>query len=395
MLVYTPIDMSSMDAMRVSESINRSELEIFNTLKADEFVHDLVDRGVSLTEQVVREINKLLLHELRSDAGEFRQGPVELPGAPFEPPTASDVPELVHELCEMYPLGEALHPVVQAAWVHGQLTLIHPFCDGNGRTGRLLQDLTLLRRGLLPVGIPPAQRDDYYGALESGDRGAWDQIVEMLADLELKMIARTESIAREPEKRTAWITRLASAAAQKATDTQHKKYLVWRQQMQQVTDAFRQAADELDQASNVIGASFKDFGVMDFESWQQICRHGSINRSWHFTVLSFAEGQAFYKSIGYAKRHLTKPWDSFEPEWDTVGLYFTGIPIPSGDRPDFSNYDDPHIRLREILFLERGMIAMKQVPAEDRWEQGSETSVAEVVENFFIDVFERKAGLGA
>jgi Fic family protein len=112
-----------MDAMRINESIGRGEQEIYNTLKADELVHDAVESGILLTEQIIREINRLLMEELRADNGQFRVGQVDLPGAPQQPPAAGDVPPLVRRLCEMYPLGESLHPVVQAAWLHAQFTL--------------------------------------------------------------------------------------------------------------------------------------------------------------------------------------------------------------------------------------------------------------------------------
>lgn len=388
-----------MDAMRINESVNRGELEIRNALIADEFVHEAVGTGLALNEQLIREVNRLLIYELRQDAGEFRAGCVELPGAPFLPPDPGDVPDLVNQLCNLFSTSEALHPLMQAAWLHGQFTLIHPFSDGNGRGGRLLQDWALMRRGYMPVGIPPSRRDDYYAALESADRGNWDDFVEMLCMLELDVIKRVVAIAEEPEQRATWIGALAAAAAEKHANTQHKQYIVWRQRMESVAQAFKQAADELDAASSVIGTNYRDFGVVDFRDWDSMCRKGIIDRSWLFSMLFFAEGHAFYKTITFFKRHEALPCDPFDWNRNAIGLFLTGneaVP-PDGPspRPNFIRYEDPHIRLREIVFVDDIMYVYRQPDPEADWECSDDFTLSETVEEFFTDVFGRKAGLGA
>lgn len=104
-----------MDAMRIKESIGKGQREILNALMCDEFIIDAVDRGVSVNESLVREINRLLLQDIDSEAGQFRTINVELPGAPFLPPEPTEVPSLVARLCEVFSLSESLHPIVQAA----------------------------------------------------------------------------------------------------------------------------------------------------------------------------------------------------------------------------------------------------------------------------------------
>lgn len=383
-----------LDAMRINESINRSEREILNTLKADEFIHNAVEQTIPLDERLIREINRILLEEIRQDAGQFRKGSVELPGAPFQPPDASDVPALAHQLCELFPHGEPLHPVVHAAWIHAQFTQIHPFSDGNGRGGRLLQDWALIRRGFLPVGIPPSQRDDYYGALENADQGRWDDLVELLSVLQLSMISKVESIVEESQRRATFIHRLASAAAAKDKNTRHKSYLVWRRRVELISNTFSQACKELDLASDVIGATFHDYGVLDFREWEKICKHGYIDRSWAFSMLFFAEGHPFYKSIAFLRRHIPIPSvDHFEPPRDSVAVYFTGSEAPDGQKPKFSRYDDPHIRLREILLLDDRQYVYHQLSPDEDWRLSEFENATSLVEQFFIDVFSRKAGL--
>ncbi|MGI8751534.1 MAG: Fic family protein [Acidimicrobiales bacterium] len=75
-------------------------------------------------------------------------------GAAFVPPPESELGELLADLCSFCD-GEGLSPLVQAALAHAQFETIHPFIDGNGRTGRALVQVILRRRGLAPSYVPP------------------------------------------------------------------------------------------------------------------------------------------------------------------------------------------------------------------------------------------------
>ena len=75
-------------------------------------------------------------------------------GAEFVPPPPEDVDRLLADLCHAMN-DETLSPLVQAALVHAQFETIHPFEDGNGRTGRALVHVLFRRRGLAPRFVPP------------------------------------------------------------------------------------------------------------------------------------------------------------------------------------------------------------------------------------------------
>ena len=74
--------------------------------------------------------------------------------ADYVPPAPQHVPALLDDLAE-YCNDQVISPIVQAAVVHAQFESIHPFIDGNGRTGRALIHLILRRRGLAPQLVPP------------------------------------------------------------------------------------------------------------------------------------------------------------------------------------------------------------------------------------------------
>ena len=102
-------------------------------------------------------------------------------GADFVPPPPEHVSALLDDLCEAIN-DDRLPPIVQAALVHAQFETIHPFDDGNGRTGRALIHVVLRRRRVASEYLPPvsvllaAAKDRYIEGLTAfrGDNvSAW------------------------------------------------------------------------------------------------------------------------------------------------------------------------------------------------------------------------------
>jgi len=102
-------------------------------------------------------------------------------GADFVPPPPEEVRTLLEDLCA-FGAEEHLPPLVQAGLMHAQFETIHPFMDGNGRTGRALVHVMLRRRGLAPSYVPPvsvvlaADRSRYIRGLtafRTGDVDGW------------------------------------------------------------------------------------------------------------------------------------------------------------------------------------------------------------------------------
>ncbi len=102
-------------------------------------------------------------------------------GADYVPPPPEEVHPLMDDLGRF--CNSDLHPpLVQAAIAHAQFETIHPFADGNGRTGRALLQIVLRRRGLAPEFVPPVsivlfrRRDSYIQGLtdfRAGRVGDW------------------------------------------------------------------------------------------------------------------------------------------------------------------------------------------------------------------------------
>ena len=107
-------------------------------------------------------------------------------GADFVPPPPEQVAKLLADLCE-FCNSDHLPPLIQAAVAHAQFETIHPFEDGNGRTGRALIHVLLRRRGLAPSYVPPisvvlaANKDRYIDGLTQYRDGDLDEWIERFA----------------------------------------------------------------------------------------------------------------------------------------------------------------------------------------------------------------------
>jgi Fic family protein len=124
----------------------------------------------------------------REGPGQFREHDIRTLSGGMKPPPWPLVParmtDWVEQVCRLPGSvtdtgGGALMEAVGA--IHGEFERTHPFIDGNGRTGRLLLNLVLVRLGLPPVVIMKRQRDTYLAALRRADRGDAGPLGELLA----------------------------------------------------------------------------------------------------------------------------------------------------------------------------------------------------------------------
>lgn len=127
------------------------------------FAVDSVDEGSPITVDLIQEVHRRLLQgtQLVNLAGQVRTTQNWIGGssynpcsAAFVPPPPQHVPDLLTDLCA-FASSDELPAVAQAAIAHAQFETIHPFADGNGRTGRALIHLVFRSRGLARRVLPP------------------------------------------------------------------------------------------------------------------------------------------------------------------------------------------------------------------------------------------------
>lgn len=182
------------DGLTVAKSL-RDHLWAVNLSVASERVDAWAHEASPISEAQILELNAILLRGIDElGAGAYRKVSVYLTGAPFEPPPPEAVPSMMHEfsawLAEPHADGE---PIVFAAEMHAWFETIHPFVDGNGRAGRLLVDLALLKRGFIRALVRAEERDRYRDALKRAQAaGELSPLVRLIADSVGKMLAEHE-----------------------------------------------------------------------------------------------------------------------------------------------------------------------------------------------------------
>jgi fido (protein-threonine AMPylation protein)/transcriptional regulator with XRE-family HTH domain len=159
------------DGLTIAGKSIQEHLEAINHDEAIDFIRELVESKLPLTEYRLKQIHHLVLKGIdRKNAGVYRSVPVRIGGSSHVPPEPFEVPRLMEELFAFYEVEKKrMHPVLLAAEMHERLVTIHPFIDGNGRTARLLMNLILLRNGYTIAILKgnKTSRMNYYKALEA------------------------------------------------------------------------------------------------------------------------------------------------------------------------------------------------------------------------------------
>ena len=165
--------------------------EVYNYVQALEYGLERLDT-LPISLRLVKELHEKLMAGVRGEQatpGAFRrsQNWIGEPGctlntASFVPPPVTEMHDSLNEWELYIHSNDELPPLIQLALIHYQFEAIHPFLDGNGRIGRLLNALLLIHWELLPVPLLylsayfEQHRTEYYDLLTAvSQRGAWKE----------------------------------------------------------------------------------------------------------------------------------------------------------------------------------------------------------------------------
>ena len=143
----------------------KDHLEAVGHKEAFDYVRELVKENAPLTESTIKKIHYLVLADKKDDRGAYRRVPVRIMGAHHEPVQPYLIVSKMEQLLLDYNASED-HIVSKLARFHIEFEGIHPFIDGNGRTGRLLVNLELMKAGYPPIDIKFKDRVAYYNAFD-------------------------------------------------------------------------------------------------------------------------------------------------------------------------------------------------------------------------------------
>ena len=199
--------------------------------EAVEWLFDVVRQQRPLSTSFVKELHALMTRKQEYAEGVDMFGratKIELRRGDYKQrpnnPTRND--GKVHEYCPPERVAAEMDQLIQlhtkhtmqdvppdlsAAWLHHRFIQIHPFQDGNGRVGRALASLVLIRGGWFPLVVNNKDRSKYIDTLETADAGDLGPLTELIGTIQKRSCRAALSILGEVEREEARLEQMMDA----------------------------------------------------------------------------------------------------------------------------------------------------------------------------------------
>ena len=174
----------ALEGMTIDKKPLKDHLEAVGHRDAFLYVQDIAKKDMPLSASVIKNIHSLVLMNRPEDKGVYRRIPVRIMGAFTEPVQPYLIePKMTELLQSDNERKGAIHDIERIARFHLEFEGIHPFIDGNGRTGRLLMNLELIKCGYPPINVKFADRKRYYDAFDAYYKdGNPNKMIDMIAE---------------------------------------------------------------------------------------------------------------------------------------------------------------------------------------------------------------------
>lgn len=132
---------------------------------------------------VILSLHKMLISNIRDDiAGRFRNDDEYVRVGNYIAPSPKEVLDNLNKMLSEYDAESHENIIKRIAKLHLEFEHTHPFCDGNGRIGRVINNYLLIREGFVPINIKFIDRKKYYEAFHEFDaKGATGIMEEIVA----------------------------------------------------------------------------------------------------------------------------------------------------------------------------------------------------------------------
>ena len=158
----------ALEGMTIDQKPLKDHLEAVGHRDAFLYVQDVAKQALPLNETVIKNIHALVLMNRPDDKGVYRRIPVRIMGAYTEPVQPYMIePRMTELLSANEERKNTMTDIERIALFHLEFEGIHPFIDGNGRTGRLILNLDLIRNGYPPINVKFTDRKRYYDAFDA------------------------------------------------------------------------------------------------------------------------------------------------------------------------------------------------------------------------------------
>lgn len=166
-----------LEGVTIDQKPLKEHLEAIGHKEAYLYVENVVKDNTPISEKIIKEIHSLVLSSRHEDRGVFRKIQVKIMGTNFETSNPLNIGNDIDNLLKTYKGMRTHHIIEKVAYFHREFERIHPFIDGNGRTGRLLLNMELMKNHYPAINIKYTDRRKYY---ESFDR--LDKMTELIAN---------------------------------------------------------------------------------------------------------------------------------------------------------------------------------------------------------------------
>lgn len=156
----------------------REIYEAINHKKALEIVFNNLKLNEPFDDKFIKKLNEVINKDIK-DTKDYRKVQVFINGTDYIPPSAERVPNLMNYYIYNYN-NDTQDIFTKIAQYHIEFERIHPFEDGNGRTGRLLLNYELIKNNVTPIVITKDTRVQYFEFLSKQDLSG---LAEFLRDL--------------------------------------------------------------------------------------------------------------------------------------------------------------------------------------------------------------------
>src|SRR3989344_2712305 len=161
-----------------------TEREIFEAKNLARVVSyiDKKAKEQELTLEVILSLHQLLLANIRDDvAGRFRKDGEDVCGGKHIAPDPKAVLDRLGKMLAEYNASSHENIIKRIALLHLTFEYIHPFVDGNGRIGRVINNYLLIREGFVPINIKFIDKNKYYEAFKEFDEKNATNVMEEIA----------------------------------------------------------------------------------------------------------------------------------------------------------------------------------------------------------------------
>ncbi|NJL81212.1 MAG: Fic family protein [Richelia sp. SM2_1_7] len=375
----------------------KDSIEVKNLGKAFDFLHELVEQDVEITENYLKQLHSLIVGDNPSlSPGNYRNIGVIITGSEHKPPEPFEVPIKMRELFDWIKAQKDENPIIVGAVAHHEMVKIHPFKDGNGRSARLLLNLILLKSGFPICNIKRSERPDYYNALSLADDGEYEPIIEIVTKNCTELFAEYTRVKDESNRLKDWAKRIGAKDTQQRLAKKKAEFELWLNRVNQIKLEFKQVVSVIDENVESHYVSFYEYPPITFEKFQQLKEKG-IAPSTNFYSIRFHNNDT-NRIVATLMFRFYRSNNKYPLTPNVIPIELNMYDADSGDFK-FIGYTDysKDISLRSFYIADNGNMVVRYANCDEgnpHWEKDhTEENLSEVVQKFFEKVFSSVLGI--